>query len=293
MADTPSEGALAKLALDSVLPFDTSSIPFEFTSENLRMVQTHLQTGGIRGSRQRRSHRVRIGTEQITGSIAMQPSKTELDWLLPYILYGSTSLGVTSLAEAVAEFQVMVDRVAKVFTYAGCRVGRATFAGSMGQPLTLSLDIEGETESIGNAGTFPAITIDTGTMAIFSDLTLTLQSSARTVKSFQLVIDHMLDAGRYLNSVTRSEIPAQDLQVTLSCVVPYTPDNTDLLDQAVAGAAGTLAWTFDSSTYTWAFGNLKAPSESPGVAGKSEIDLTLNMEAFHDGTNPVIKCTKS
>lgn len=293
MADTPSEGALAKMALDSVLPFDTSSIPFEFVSESLRLQQTHLKTGGIRGSRQRRSHRVRIGAKRVSGPVVMMPSVTELDWLLPYILYGSTSAGVTSLAEAVAEFQLMVDRVAKVFTYAGCRVSRATFAGSMGQPITLTLDIEAETESIGNAGTFPAITIDTGTFAIFPDVTLTLQSSARTVKSFQLVIDHMLDTERYLNSTTRSEIPAQDLEVTLSCVVPYTPDNTDLLDQAIAGAAGSLAWAYDSATYTWAFGNLKAPSESPGVPGKNEIDLTLTMEAFHNGTNPVIKCTKS
>jgi hypothetical protein len=64
---TPAEGALAKMAYDVVLPFDTSSIAMEFLSESLRMVQTHVNTNGVRGTRSRLAPRTRIVTEQITG----------------------------------------------------------------------------------------------------------------------------------------------------------------------------------------------------------------------------------
>lgn len=290
---TPAEGALAKLAIDAALPFDTSSEPFEFISESLQMIQTHANTQGVRGTRSRLAPRTRIVTEQISGSLVLNPSVTELDRLWPRILGGATSVGVTDVADTLPEFQVMVDRVTKVFTYAGCRVSRATLSGTQGQPLSVTLDIEGETESVGNAGTFPAITIDTDTMFVFSDITLTLDSVAREVTTFSLVIDNVLDTGRYLNSVTRAEIPAQDRQVTLDVTIPYTTDADDLHDLAIAGIDGSLAWADGSTTYTFDFGNLKSAARSPVVSGKTEILLPLTFDCYKSGSDSEVKVTKS
>lgn len=288
-----SQGYAAKLAIDSVLPFDTSSEPYEFISESVAMVQTHANSQGIRGTRSRLADRTRIVSEAISGTILMRPTIAEIDLLLPRIFGAATVAGVTDLSNSMIEFQLMIDRVAKVYTYAGCRISRATIQGSSGGPIEFSLDIEAETESIGNAGTFPSLTIDTGNMYVFSDLTLTLNSVATEVASFALTIDNVLDTARYMNSVTRTEIPAQDRQVTLTCQVPYTTTNVGLHDIAIAGIDGSIAMNNGTSTYTWDFGNLKSPANSPVVGAKNEIMLSLAFDVYKSGSDSEVKVTKS
>lgn len=288
-----SQGYAAKLAFDAVLPFDTSSEPFEFISESLAMSQTHANSQGIRGTRSRLADRTRIVSEAISGNILMRPTIAEIDLLLPRIFGAATVANVTNLSDAMIEFQVMIDRVAKVYTYAGCRISRAVIQGTSGGPIEFSLDIEGETESIGNAGTFPSLTIDTGNMYVFSDLTLTLNAVATEVASFSLTIDNMLDTGRFMNSVTRTEIPAQDRQVTLAVQVPYTTTNVGLHDIAIAGIDGSLVMNNGTSTYTWDFGNLKSPANSPVVGAKNEIMLGLAFDVYKSGSDNEVKVTKS
>lgn len=290
---TPAQGYAAALAMDDALPFDGSSVAFEFLSSTLKKSATQVNTNGIRGERSRLEHRTRIVQEAVSGSLTMNPSVTELDILWPRILGGTTSAGVTDVADTLPEFQVMIDKVSKVHTYAGCRVSRATISGSAGQPIQLVLDIEAETESEGNAGTFPSITIDTDGMFVFSDVTLTIDSTAREVQSFSLVIDNLVDTGRYINSTTRSEIAAQDRQVTLDCVFPYTATNADLYDIAIAGVDGALAISDGSTTYTFDFGDMKAAAQGPDVGGKSEILLPVTFDCYKTGSDSEVKVTKS
>lgn len=288
-----AQGSQAKLAFDAVLPFDGSSEAYEFINESLQMVQTHVNTQGIRGTRSRLKGRTRIASEQITGSIVMQPSVTELDRLWPRILGGATNLGVTDVADTLPEFQVMIDRITKVFTYAGCVVSSAVISGSSGQPISLTLNIEGETESVGNSGTFPSLSIDTDTMFVFSDVVLTLDGTARELSAFTLTIDNLLDTGRYMNSVTRSQIPTQDRQVTLAVTLPYTTDEDDLYDIAIAGIDGSLALDDGTTTYTFDFGNLKSAARSPVVTGKTEIIHPITFDCYKSGSDSEIKVTKS
>lgn len=294
MADTPAQGSQSELAMEVALPFDVSSEPFEFVSSTLKMRQSHVRSEGVRGTRQRRKERIRIGQEAVSGNIIMNPSVTELDLLWSRILGGTTAGGITDIAETLPEFWVCRDDVSKVHTFNSCRVARATFSGTQGQPIQLTLDIEGEDETIGNAGTFPALTLDTDNFFIFSDLTLTLQSTARKFRQFTLTIDNMLDVNRYNNSTTRTEIATQDLEVTLSVDAPYTVDNIDLEDQAVAGAAGILVLTDAVTTYTFNFANVKSESEGPDGSGRSEIFLPLNsMTCYSDATSSAVKVTKT
>jgi len=294
MADVPAQGSQATLAMDAALPFDASSEPFEFVSSTLKMQQSHVRSEGIRGTRQRRSERVRISQEAVSGNIVMNPSVTELDLLWTRILGGTVATGVTDVAETLPEFWILRDDVSKVHTFNSCRVARATFSGTQGQPIQLTLDIEGEDETIGNAGTAPALTLDTDNFFIFSDLTLTLQSTARKFRQFTLVIDNMLDVNRFNNSLTRTEIATQDMEVTLSVEAPYTVDNTDLEDQAIAGAAGILVVTDAVTTYTFDFANVKSESEGPDNPGRSEIFLPLNnMTCYATAANSAVKVTKT
>jgi len=293
MSDVPSQGSQAQVAVDDATPFDASSIPIEIVSESLQMIQTHVGPDGIRGTRSRIAEGRRIASEFITGSLNLVPGLTEIDWFIEKILGGTTAAGVTAVAETIPAFQVMIDRVAKLFTYTDCRVSRAIFAGSEGSNITLSLELEGETEVVAAAGGFPSLTLDTDNHFILSDCTLTLQSSARKFASFELVIDNLIAADRQLNSVTREELSAQDRAVSLTVSAPYTVNNVDLYDQAIAGAAGILAISDGTTTYTFDFGNVKVPAESPVVSGKTEIMLPLTMDCFKSGANAEILCTKT
>lgn len=295
MADTPSIGSLATMAMDTATPFDVSSIAFEYVRETLTASKTHVESQGIRGTRSRREERVKVATEDVSGSIVMNPSVTEIDILIERILGGTTAGGVTAVAETLPTFQVMIDRIAKVHSYLECVVASAVIRGVKGQPIELTLNLEGESSTIGAAGGFPAITIDSdATFFIFSEATLTLQSTSRLIEEFTLTIDNLVRTDRRFNSTTRVNMQAQDRIVSLGCTVPYTPDNTDLEDQAIAGAAGILVLTDGSTTYTFNFGNVKSESENPTVGGREEISLPLQrMRCYDTGSVKEIVCTKT
>jgi hypothetical protein len=282
MADA-SMGHQAQLALDAVTPFDSSSEPYEFVSEKLRKQGQILDTSGIRGTRSHASERTREGTYEVSGSITLHASPAMLDNLLPRILGAAESTDTFDLAETIPEFQVMVDRVAKVFTYQGCKIDRATFRGSAGGLVELSLDILGKTESVGNAGTFPSLTLPTDPPYVMQDGVLTLLASARKFTDFEIVIDNAL-ASRFSNSQTATDISPTDRIVTFRCSNPYTSDETDLYEQALAGAAATLVFTNGGYSTTFSFATLQFPDLSPVVAGKGEIPLTLEGIARKSGS---------
>ena len=53
-------------------------------------------------------------------------------WPSGCVLGGARSSSVLSAGRYLAKFSLCIDRVAKVFTYAGCKVNKATFQGSKG-----------------------------------------------------------------------------------------------------------------------------------------------------------------
>ena len=299
---TPAQGAQAEMCVDDAIPIDTSSIPIDFTSETLRMTQTHVGHGtgdGLRGTRSRHKDRVAIGSERISGAIELQPVGAELDWFLEKILGGSTDAdplpNTTDVAETVPAFQMMIDRVSKVFTYGDLRVSRAIFRGSSGQPINLSLELEGKTETVAAAGGFPALTHYITSIMIFPDCTLAFNSVQyeADMKSFELTIDNVLDTERFTNAITRSEIPAQDRIVTLRADFGYAGTAAAVYDYAIAGAALALLMTDGTNNYTFDFANAKIPAESPVVSGKTEIMHSVTFNCFRDASNSECKCTKS
>lgn len=284
-----SQGAQAKLCFEpgsSPHTFDTSSEPYEFESESLVGKQTILPNEGIRGTRSEHSIRTRFGERSVSGQIVMYPSPNDLNLLLPRILGANENTDVFALAETLQAFGVMVDRVAKVWSFSDCYVNKATFSGSAGQKIKLVLDIIGFDYSIGNAGTFPALTLAVAAADqpyTMSDAVFTLAGSARVTKSFELVIDNVLEARRS-NSLAITSLTPQSRKITLKTVHPYTSAETDLVEQALYGASGTLVLTpigggMSGVATTFTFGTLQCPSETPSVPGKQAIDLTLNMEA--------------
>lgn len=285
-----SMGHQAQLAMDVATPFDASSEPYEFVSESLRKQGEILDTSGIRGTRSHVAERTREGSDTVSGSITMHVSPAMLDALLPRILGAPENLDVFDLAETIPEFHIMIDRVAKVFTYEGCRVSKATFKGAAGGLIELVLDVVGKTETVGNAGTFPVLSMPVDPPYVFSDGVLTLQAAQRTFMDFELTIDNALKS-RFANSRTATDISPEDRVATFRCTNPFTADEADLYGQALAGAAASLVFTNGSYSTTFSFAALQFPDQSPVVGGKGEIPLQLEGIARKTGATAELTVT--
>lgn len=275
----PSMGHQAKLGMGTANP---TTEPYEFYECGIGKDLNHLPSDGIRGTRSVISENVVAGTYSVGGLVRLRPSKANLHNLLPRILGGAGSGGpptIYALAETIPDFYLQVDKIAKVFTYAGCKVNKATFRSSKNQPLMLDLDIHGKTETMGNAGTFPALTLGTGQPFTHHQVVVTHNAVTRECDNVVIEIDNSLVLDRFNNSQTRTELPESDRTVTLSLDVPFTSAETALYDLAVAGAAGSAVYTNGSDVLTFTFADLQCPQKPVGVNGKGEIIMRLSFVA--------------
>ena len=282
MPTAPSMGHQARLGMSAS---GSASEAYEFNSESMAKTGTHVQTGGIRTTRHHIGNNVTDGMIAVGGSVTLHPTKVNLDNLLPRIQGAAEATDVFNPAETIPDFNYVIDRIAKVFTYSGCKVNKATFKSAKGNPLELTLDIQGKAESVGAAGTFPVLTLETAKPYTWYQAVVTLGGSTREVDNIEISIDNALILDRYNNSQTRTALPEGDRIVTFSCDLPYTADEVALYDSGITGAAGTVVFTNGSNVLTFTFANLKAPARSPNVAARSaEIPLRLEMTAFNDAT---------
>ena len=171
MTGTPSQGLQAQLAI-AATTIDNTAPGFEFVRFGLKRTDTHIEGNGIRGTRSRHSSRVKVGQTVVSGPVVMNPSPTEIDLLLPWILGGTTSGGVTAVAETLPTRVVGIKRVRKMATFSGVRVGRAVLEGSQGQPVSLTLDLEGTSETEAAVGNWPTITFPSDNMFVFAELAM-------------------------------------------------------------------------------------------------------------------------
>lgn len=279
-----SVGSQALMAFETVAPIDANSQPVDFVSEKLSNDKEHIHPTGIRGTRSRHKERTRDGLQRVGGPITLEPSPSELDFILPFIL-GAAEVPVDTfnLAETLPELIIGVRRVVKEFTYTGCKIVRAVFSGSEGSPLQLALDVVGKTSADAVVGTVVYPTPDSDDMYVFTDSVLTVLAGAREMSDFELIIENVHEEDRYTNSVTRTDVPIIDRNVFLNITVPYDATNEDLHDQAVAGAAGSLVFTNGARSITFTMANIKFPPRDPGVADRGEIPLELAGTCLQSG----------
>ncbi len=231
---------------------------------------THLEREGTRGTRSHDIDDVVSGANTVSGQIIMQPSNTELNLLEPYII-GSGG----TVDEGLSNASLLIDRGNAVYTYSNCKISRAVYTGRQGELITLTCDVIGRIETV--AGSAPSEPTS-ATPFWFDDIVFTLQATAREVKEFELVVDNMMLTDRFNQNATVIDQPEQDRVVTLRTVHDHSSNTASLYGEGIAGAAGTLAWS-GGGDRTYTFGALQVPDESPPLADKGALQLTLNMTA--------------
>ena len=276
-----SYGHQAKMCVDSVAPIDTNSIPIIFDSETMSAEFEILVEQGITGSRSEYSDRVREGACVISGQVTLSATPVSLGFFLQYAMGGVPSGTSYTLAETIPSFVMCIDKVAKVITFTGCKIGKMTLKGSKSSPIVkVTLDIVATGWSVGDAGTFPSLTVPSDPPYVFWEGVLTLQSSARQHSDVEIIIDNALEANE-ANEQIASEYNPTTRMVLVNGTCPFNSTEIAVFNQGIAGASGSYVLTNGGYSTTFTFANLKAKKKTPGVPGKvSRISLPLEMQSF-------------
>lgn len=280
-------GYASQLGIHSADPVTES---FEFVSVGLRLLETVSPLHGIRGTRSAPKERSKVTRKDVAGPIVMDPTPIELARLLPRILGAAASGTTFALAETVPEFVVCVDEVTKVLTFAGCKCGRASFDATAGGPLRLTMDVVGKTRTVGNAGTFPSLTLDqTANPFTLPELAVVVGGVTYEVDGFQCVVDNVLEV-LFNNSLTATKINASDRIITVSFRVPYV-DAAALIGAGKDGLTTTATFTNGGSATSclFSFVALEFPDEDPVVDARGQLWLPINGVARKSGsTNELV-----
>lgn len=303
MAASCAQGAMARLYVEpGAAPhtFDASSETYEFDYEALQKKPRIVGGKGIRGTRSQHSANTRLGAYEVGGRIAMPVNPIYLDAWLPRILGATENADSFAVDDALPEFGILVDKVTETFEYKSCKVGRAIFHGAAGpgdgDPDLLEMIIEVTAKDRAKGTSVPAVSLSTASNTsayVHSDAVFTFAGAAREVKEWWILIDNHLHV-RWVNSNTATLICPADRSVVVRARLPFDTDTENLLDQAAAGATGTIALTNSLNTgltTTFTFGTLQPVAEDPIVRGKTEIELFIDMHARMTGSTREIVVT--
>lgn len=272
-------GTTTQLGISTSNPVDAR---FNFLSDGLVLSEEHVQTAGNTGTHAEPSERVRTGLKRVGGQIVLQPTPVELNLLLPLIVGGSAQVGTPSgkstfaVADTLSTFYVTSDRGSKVMTYSGCVVNQATFRSTQGGPLSLTLDIIGQDETVGNSGTFPSLQFDrTQNCFMHHDLVLTINSVAHSCPDFELIVNNMVDTERFFNSATLTSVQPTGRAVLLNTRLPYG-DSSAAYNLTSAGVTGTAVFTNGNLSLNFTMAAIQIPRQSPPIEGRGELFLPIN-----------------
>lgn len=278
MTARASVGTLSQAAINSMA--------VEYRSCSLAKHQEIISTDGIRGTHNHPSERTRPGKLVCSGNLAINPGPLDLDVILPLVTGSTKVVNSFALAESLLPFTTVVDRVTKVDTYTSCYIDTCTFKAEEGELLELDLAIEALLESTGASGTF-AGTFNYQQPYMMYDGALTISGTAYQFKSFELAIHNNLKKDRFMNSVTRTDLPFMDRIVEATIMLPYTVDTQALRDTGATAESLSIAFTNGADSLTLATAAFQIEPISPPTPGRNEILIPLRGQFRTSGGGTV------
>lgn len=255
----------------------------EVISDTVKLTRPILHNAGMIGTRSQRAERAREGPRSVAGTISFNPDPVTLDAFLPYIMGGSESADVFALTDSLPSFYWAADREVKVPVYSGCTVNRAVISASRGGYVQIDADIIGIDETVGNAASFPAISLDVTTAPyVFTDAAVTVGGTSYSVDQFSVTVDNQLEV-QFFNSLTATRINPTGREVSVSLTLPYG-DASAAYGPAVTGVAVVITLTNGSKSLTLSMGSVQFTKESAVANGRGEAFLILNGIARRSGS---------
>lgn len=279
-----ADGWQTKACVQAGATIDSGAKPLELTSHTLQKKQTLLNTQGVYGTRSQRGERTRISQEVVAGSLVLPWSPASGAVLLPFVLGANASGTTFALAETLPEFVVQIDAATAVYTYANLVATKGTWRAQPGGFVEFTLDVMGQDESAGAAGSGQSLTAPLDQPYLLSDAVLTLDGDAYTIFNIELSVDNKVQS-RFGNSVTATRNAPADLrEVAISFDNPFTSNEVALYNDALGGVAIVLALTNGTVSTTFTMAYVEFPSMTPIMAGKSEMPLKMQGIARMTGS---------
>jgi hypothetical protein len=300
-----SQGALAKMAMkegSGNLDFSSGATQFPFFRESLQKKNSVVHPDVIIGSRGEVSERARFGPNFTGGWVVMALTPGDAATVFPWILGADASGTTFDLAETLQTFGVLVDKVTGVHEFYDGVINRAVIHGKQNGPggppnwITVALQMVFKGYNApGASDAFPSLSLGvTGGFAplVFEDSVLTLGGTAQETKEFTIDINNYVQP-RYVNNLNPTALCPAHRTVTISTLHAYDSTTDDMLSPAITGLAGTktIAITNGTVSITFTFGTLQAPTLTPIVSGKKEIDLQMQFAARSVSSTPALSCT--
>lgn len=252
-----------------------------FISENIVSERLHLRSDDkFRGTYSNNAGPTIEGPERVFGTTEHEPNPEEAAILLELLGFTNTTGTFTVNDSALPVRYMAIDREDKVPVYAGMIASRATIRCSAGVPWRWSIDWLGTQETVGNSGTFPSISLTETSPLALHHAVITVVSADRVVDDITITIDNVCEHRPFNADYFTPERHGR--VITMEMSVPYN-GNTDLLRPAVAGAGGTVVWTYGNYSSSWTFGNLQFPRGAVTKTKGSKRMLSLQGVASQTG----------
>lgn len=258
-----------------------------FVNENFVAQRLVLPDDEITGSRSADIGQARYGEYNYIGSITLHPTAVEWSYLLPWMLGTAASGTLYALADALMERYFSFDRVAKVFVYGGGVVGSWTLTFTAGQKSTLTLNLFATSETVGNAGTFPSLTLDSTTKAfVLQDNVVSVNSVTICTTTITISMDNLLTPDEFTNCSTgpQAYVPGvRDIRVSFTPA--FKSDYTALYPPSDSGWAVNVTATNGTVSLNFDFVKVVFDRLSPTVPGQNQkIRLPLNGKCYKSGS---------
>lgn len=284
------------------ITWSSGATGFPFFRESLKKRGTIFHPDLITGTREEISERARLDAIFYGGWVVLSLNPAHAATVFPWILGADASGTTFALAETLQTLGVLVDKVTDTHEFYNGVINRAIIHGKQNAgngPSWITVALQMVFRSYASGTSYPSLTL--GTDGSFAPLIvgdadnsgtsrLTLGGATREFKEFTLDINNHVQP-RWVNALEPTALCPSKRTISLTTVHPYDSGTSNLYNQALAGAAGSLVFVNGSVSITFTFGTLQVPAETPEVAGKREIDLVLRMNARRVSSTASLTCT--
>ncbi len=284
------QAAVIQEVTPGTTPASAGGQMLDLVMESLKTEVSHDQDPHLKGILQDGASYGKVVTRRDTkGQLSFIARAHEMAFFGEMIMGTALVADYFDYNDLTPSFSIWLDRIAKVYTFDGLWVDKATFTASAGDPvLKCVLDILAQGETEGVAGTFPA---DIGTPYdyvdrpfIMDNLTITADAVTREIQDFSILIDRTREQDHFMNSLTRTSAVPLGFSVTGEFNFDYNATNVDLRADLMAATQIVINATFSDGTDTLAFemANCVLTDGDPVFDGVDARKMPITFSALYD-----------
>ena len=273
---------LGKLIVADSADYLTNPRRIDFRDFSHGVSRELLDMNGTRGKYDKDTERVRENRQVIAPRLVTQPTAVELASILQWSLGGVPAGPSYPLGDTTpTKFLRFDPNQGKKWDLAGVAVDSLTLRASSGEPLSVELDLVGQTFT-NPVSAFPAGNLDIATQPfIFPDCVLTWNGSPRQIRDWSLRVANNIDRGRFLNSLTLTALNKITRQITWSISLP-SGDYDDLWDSGMDadGANMSIVYTNGGTSFSCVSTSVRFPARGSDHPFQAEGFLSVEGEAY-------------